>query len=496
MKRAVGIPVALLGLCFALGCEPNSTTPSTPSTEGQDPSRVAQEPCDGVTVTPGADLATTISQAGEGTTFCMTPGLYPVEDSISLKQGQQLIGTGSGVIISGAEPVIAGQRQDYWVVTGQTSLGTSGTSGGCRPVEGIDPEDMCVYNDQVFLDDVSLWQMPSLQELSPGEFYWDYTNNEIYLADDPSARKLEVSVAGGPIGGDSDVMLKNLVVEKFGNSAQSGAVSASSDWVVDDVEIRLNHGAGLHMGPHTVIRDSYIHHNGQLGIHGGQASCAIAQGLLVTDTEIAYNNTAGYNWAWEGGGTKWNYTRGLTVRNSYIHDNYGPGLWTDAANIATLIENNVVEDNYASGIAIELSYETVVRGNVTRRNGLEHPVQGDIYGAGIRVDQSRDVEVYNNIVEDNAAGITATHEPHEAICFDLPLDLTNLFVHGNTITQMHGIAAGVSLRDANSIPPGNRWESNSYRLGDPNGLHFYWSDPINADAWQANGQDVQGAFGS
>ena len=165
------------------------------------------------------------------------------------------------------------------------------------------------------------------------------------------------------------------------------------------------------MGPDTIVRDSYIHHNGQLGIHGGQASCSRAKGLVLADSELSFNNAAGYNYGWEGGATKWTHTDGLIASNNYIHDNYGSGLWTDGPNINVVFEGNRVEDNYASGIIHELGYAAVIRNNVVRRNGFEHPIQGDVWGAGILIDQSRDVEVYGNTVEDNAAGITAVQEP-------------------------------------------------------------------------------------
>ena len=101
-------------------------------------------------------------------------------------------------MISGAKTVSATKEGAYWVITGQTSLGPERVPGrlpirAARSRAG--PRGMCVYRDQVFLDDTSLWQVGSLGELSAGEFFWDYGANKIYLADDPSGRKLELSVA-------------------------------------------------------------------------------------------------------------------------------------------------------------------------------------------------------------------------------------------------------------------------------------------------------------
>ena len=289
--------------------------------------------------------------------------------------------------------------------------------------------------------------------------------------------------------------IRNLVVEKFGNRAQTGAISASSGWLIVDVEARLNHGGGIHMGPGTVVRSSFIHHNGQLGIHGGQPSCARAKGLVLADSELSYNNAAGYNYGWEGGATKWTNTDGLIARNNYVHDNYGSGLWTDGPNINVLFEGNRVEDNDSSGIVHELGYAAVIRDNVVKGNGFQHPIQGDVWGAGIRIDQSRDVEVYGNTVEDNDAGITATQEPAGDQCGFGSTPRSPTSTSTTTPSPAEGIAAGLNLyKESNQAyytGKNNRWANNDYTLGDPaNGLHFYWANAkIKFGAWAVYGQD-------
>jgi hypothetical protein len=447
---------------------------------------------------PSDDLLVEVAKSPEGTTLCLAPGVYRISQALILKQGQELIGSGYGkTVISGAKTVGATKEGSHWIIMGQTSLGQSafsGTSGQCRVVNGRDPEGMCVYRDQVFLDDSSLWQVATLDELSSGEFFWDYAENRIYLADDPTGRKLELSVAGDGISGGVGVEIRDLTVEKFGNQVQTGSISASSGWLIDSVEVRLNHGAGIHMGPDTVVRGSFIHHNGQLGIHGGQPSCTGAEGLILEDSELSYNNTAGYNWGWEGGATKWTNTNGLIVRNNFIHDNYGMGLWTDGFNINTLYAGNVVQGNGGMGIDHELGYAAVIRDNVVSGNGFAHPIHGDVWGAGIFIDQSRDVEVYNNTVEDNAAGITAVQEPASDPCGYGTAELANLYVHDNTVRQSAGIAAGLRLQNESDqayyTSMNNLWRDNDYTLDDSaSGLQFYWTnEPIDSDAWRAYGQ--------
>lgn len=158
--------------------------------------------CTGVPITSVANLQQSITSYGGGTTFCLAPGIYRIPTTLTLKTDQRLIGAGEPgtVVISGAKAVKATPTSGRWVISGQKTLGKSsfsGTSTQCRPINGKDPKGMCVYKDQVFLDDVSLWQVPSLKALSRGEFFWNYSTNKIYLADDPTGRRLEVSVVGG-----------------------------------------------------------------------------------------------------------------------------------------------------------------------------------------------------------------------------------------------------------------------------------------------------------
>jgi hypothetical protein len=498
------IVILLFGLFVLAACEP-STTPGAEHSPAITGFEAVDGECRGFETDPAVDLPTLVASEPEGSIFCLAPGTYRLTAPLVLKRGQKLIGAGGGeAVISGAKSVSATKEGRYWVIGGQSSLGTSmfpdTTTDQCRPVEGVDSNGMCVFKDQVFLDDTSLWQVGSLGELSSGEFFWDYAANRIYLADDPSGRKLEVSVAHDGISGGTEVELRNLVVEKFGNGVQSGAVSAGVNWLLTGVEVRLNHGGGVRMGPDTIVRNSFIHHNGELGIAGGQTPCSRAKGIVLEDSELSYNNTAGYNWGWEAGATKWTNTDGLIVRNNYVHDNYGNGLWTDGFNINTVYEGNVVEDNYGAGIEHELGYSAVIRNNEIRGNAFAHPYAAEGYRSGIFIAEARDVEVYGNTLEGNAGGIVALQQGRigDACEIGLNNEVANLYVHDNTIVQTTNLAAGlrVTISDPSYYTnKNNRWEENTYYLDDLNAARFLWqSGYIDADAWRSFGLDESGAI--
>src|SRR5690606_14643000 len=110
------------------------------------------------------------------------------------------------------------------------------------------------------------------------------------------------------------------------------------------------------------VRNNQVLEQGQLGIGG------VGDNVLIAGNEVAWNNTAGFRWGWEAGGSKFARTHDLVVRNNHVHDNNGPGLWTDIANTRTLYEGNRVEDNTGPGIFHEISYDAVIRNNTVRRN--------------------------------------------------------------------------------------------------------------------------------
>ena len=236
------------------------------------------------------------------------------------------------------------------------------------------------------------------------------------------------------------------------------------------------------------VRDNHILANGQLGIGGGDGHTDIQ----VEGNEIASNNQAGFDPLWEAGGTKFWATTNLVVRGNTVHHNLGPGLWTDTDNRGTLYENNIVEDNRGSGIFHEVSYAAVIRNNSLRRNGEDSGVWSG--GAGILISASSDVEVYGNLVEDNANAIVGMQQNRGSGPFG-PYLVRNLYVHDNTLRMAVGLN-GIIEDVGNSAPftsRNNRWQSNTYYLG-TNRSYFAWLGIRTETEWQNYGNDTTGMF--
>ena len=294
-------------------------------------------------------------------------------------------------------------------------------------------------------------------------------------------------------GSADSVVIKGLIIERYAPGSQKDAIyGATSDgWLIEGNEFRYNDGGGLHTGRKMRVLRNHFHHNAQTGL-GGDGDSVIVEG-----NEIAFNNyQKAYDYGWEAGGAKLVRTRWLTVRDNYVHDNWGHGLWIDIDCWTTLIENNRVENNAADGIFVEISYIAVVRNNTVRGNGYN---ESWLNGAGIEVNSSPDVEVYGNTLSGNRNGIIAM-EGNRGTGDYGPYIVRNLHVHDNDVDVSAGGATGVAIYGSGtsfnvfSSTRLNRFVKNTYRLG-TNPEPFTWNDGrIDDSRWRALGMDVTGNF--
>jgi parallel beta-helix repeat protein len=451
--------------------------------------------CTGVQLSPGDNVVAEVATRPGGTTFCFANGTYRMMDRISPKAGDTFIA--KGAVLSGAKLLSTWSRSGgSWVSNGQTEQ--SPLAGKCR--EAGNP---CAYNEDLFMDDSRLKRVLSLGALSQGDYYFDYANDRIYLADDPSGHKVEVAVAPSAFtSSESSITIKGFTVEKFANPAggANAAVSATrgSGWTIADNLVRLNHGKGITGGYESRILDNTVVHNGQMGIGGSPNSG------LIEGNEIAFNNDLGFITAWESGGLKIGGTKNIVIRNNYSHDNDGSGIWVDVASKDALIEGNRVIDNTHQGIFFEISYDSVIRNNVAQGNGFGRDI-GGMYGSNIFVSSSGSstgsnagVEVYGNtvaggangigIIQANRIGDKATFGPHRT---------QDVYVHDNDITLSAGAMTGGhdSTGTALYTSGNNRFENNTYHLASSTGTFFSWMNkPATKAQWVEYGNDNTGTF--
>lgn len=275
-----------------------------------------------------------------------------------------------------------------------------------------------------------------------------------------------------------NVVIQGLIIEDYANAPQNGAIHGSGgNWVLRNNEIRYNATTGAFVPGGSLVTGNYIHHNGQIGL------TANGSAVVIDGNEIAFNNhNDAYDMNWEAGGTKFVRTRNLIVRNNYVHDNHGAGLWTDIDNSGTLYEGNTVLNNYGPGILHEISGSAIIRNNRVEGNALRW------YTGGILVANSSGVEVYNNTLSGNKGGVIALNDSRDGWL------TKNLWVHHNTMAYNVGQTGLFAQANANEIYSSwnNRFDFNAYS-NSAVARPFTWTGEKTWDEWRAAGLDPNGS---
>jgi Right handed beta helix region len=351
-------------------------------------------PPDAISIKPGESIQAVVDQHPAGTAFVLEAGVHRSQ-SIAPKadmrfygrhdaDGNLLTTLNGAIVVNNFVPeksgklYVANQKIEPGQVHGDTREGYE---------RSAHPEDL-------FLDGKPLIHVAQKSQVSPGKWHFDYDNDRIYLADNPTGQRVELGTTRVAFSPSADgVTVAGLIIEKYAIPAQMGAIgdqTAGKNWQIIGNEVRWNHGAGIRLGDRSIAQDNYIHHNGQLGIGAG------GQGITIARNEIAHNNYAQYNSGWEAGGSKFAQTQNLTVQGNYVHHNNGPGLWTDIDNIDTQYLDNMVFANVEMGIFHEISHAAIIRHNYVAHNGQDDPW---LYGANILVSTSNRVTVEANTIE-------------------------------------------------------------------------------------------------
>ena len=407
-----------------------------------------------MTLDSGADVQAIVASASQRTVFVLKPGVYRLR-SVKPKDYQKFVGE-EGTVISGAM-LVGGWRRldDDWVADGIPE--PLRPSGYCAK----SGDKKCVNREDLFVDGVRYGRVFARQDVAPG--LWFRENGRIHLREDPRNRLVELGVAPNAFTGNAKgVVFENLIIEKFATDAQQGAIDGrkSQNWRLRNLTVRWNHGGGLRLGKGMRVSGGAYVRNGQIGIVGE------GDDAVVESVEIAFNNYAGFSSGWEAGGTKFWRSDNLIIRNTCVHNNNGPGLWTDIDNTNVLIEGNKVFDNAGDGIKHEISYNAIIRDNVAARNGK--PTDNWLWGSQILIQNSSDTEVYGNVVEvgpkyGNAIGLINQKRGSGA---QGPWVTRNTYVHDNTMIflgrqGMAGLVADFE-RKRFKADTSNKFEKNRY----------------------------------
>jgi parallel beta-helix repeat protein len=308
----------------------------------------------------------------------------------------------------------------------------------------------------------------------------------------------------------NDVTIKNLTIDGYRPGQwYFGAIQSDKGlrWSIENVEVKNSTHRGVSIFDGSQVINSYIHHNGHLGIkvdglagYSGEPTYLTDKGepVLVANNEIAHNNTAHADVGHDAGGLKvWN-TNNVTVENNFVHHNWGNGIWFDVDNYNGVIRNNLVEDNEFSGIYIEISRRITVENNTVNRNGRNYATDNWRVVAGISVDTSSDVIVRGNTLINNGNSLTAVAQSNRS-GEGRQWYLQRVVFDSNDATMDRGRVGRVmdaTARNNQSAMADVKFTNNEYTVsGDAGWIWDNWeSQKINWTQWRTLGQDLNGVL--
>ncbi len=308
----------------------------------------------------------------------------------------------------------------------------------------------------------------------------------------------------GPADQPGTVILGG-VFQHFGNASSPSWVQpivVRRNGMVDGTEFRDNFNMGLTVqGDNGRVVRVYSHHNGQYGLNVTQScvGCPGPVGVIIEDSEIAFNNTRQLATDADAGGTKFSGgSDGMIVRGNKVHDNYGAGLWWDGFNKNAQVYGNTVYNNRNWGIFYELSYGgTKIHDNTLTNNALGDGSPSWSNNVQLLVSCSdgsvgTGIEIYENTIDGAAYPLgLINHNSH-------PTRTRQVYVHDNDMTLRSpaarvGAVAFDGLVELFDAAANNRFDRNTYRV--PNLTAAYWAwngKTLTWAQWQASGQDANG----
>lgn len=387
-----------------------------------------------VSVSPGDDVKTIVESGGPGVTYQFSPGVYRIGEIVP-PDGTTFEGLGY-VEINGSAVITNWQQvgeTNVWVSNGYD--GYSASTIGCQA-----GRVRCGARQAVFVDNVLYPEAPDLPSLVPGQFYLDYVARALYLVESPVGKLIEVTSKRNFISGTPDqITLEHLHVTKFGVPAGKAAIhqgnfdgtpNTTEGWVIRDVEVAWNRGAGIRIQQGGLVEACTVHHNSQYGLIGSGSGIRLAQSVIEA------NAWGGVNLG-DTGAMKFTYSTNMVITDNTVRDNRGPGIWLDINNRDAVIQHNVVQDNDGPGIFYEISYRARIARNVVEHNGHGAAWTAWVSGAGILVSNSSGVEVVENAVIGNGDGIAGV-AVERGSGIEGTYELADLLVHQNIIVMTAG----------------------------------------------------------
>lgn len=433
-----------------------------------------------------------------GTTFIIKEGLHRMQ-TILAREGDIYLGeldaNGNRLSTMRGSQILTGFTMgndaigEYWMLAGVIDDNFNFDLGTCAP------DRDCYRAEDIFIDCLPLKQVTALALMDQADECY-INGSDVYIRTNPANRLVEASVnkfaihaeqssVGGPYSA-SNVTVKNLIIEQYANPAQHGAINSAINnqnnipernginWLIENNEVRYNHGTGIYIYTDGMMKNNIIHHNGQIGMKASGAN------ITIQDNQVFENGDwGGYQASWEGGGSKFSRTTNILITNNYCYNNFGPGLWTDIDNVGSMIENNICENNLGPGIFHEISFGATISCNTLTGN-QNILATGTRYGGNIFISNSSGVEVFNNTITCTGGsrenGIMLMCDDRFSSTDGSPYFTRNNRIHDNDINYLEEANySGLTINNPDCTDySGNVFENNNYHSVNPSFSHFAW----------------------
>jgi hypothetical protein len=279
--------------------------------------------------------------------------------------------------------------------------------------------------EQVAIDNYLLHQVLEGNQLAPGTFFAD-TSNQVLQVWDRSNRDLnkvlaEASVRQEILRVEADyVEVRGLHFRFAANMAQHGAVFLGGlhDVLEDCVIENMNASGATFTGQQQIIRRCIFRDNGQLGFGASRA-----HQLLFTECRVENNNTKGFDRGWEAGGDKLALCRDVILDRSQFVRNRGNGIWFDIGNEHCTVRQCLIADNEDSGIFYEISFGLQAHDNVIVGNGFAATAGAWGAQAGIAISSSPGCVTERNLIVGNKEGFNFREQTRNTPTIDNKQDV-------------------------------------------------------------------------
>ncbi|NCC52409.1 MAG: hypothetical protein EOM20_14485 [Spartobacteria bacterium] len=230
-----------------------------------------------------------------------------------------------------------------------------------------------------------------LADMTTNSFYYDWGTFALYVwmpdSDCPSNHIVEAShrVTIMFMQHTADFIKVTGHTFKHNNSFTKlytgyAAVSLGESCIMESCTVEWADSSGVFLGNNGRLTHSIIANNGMQGVGGPSAT-----NVYIARNTIVSNNYRNFTYQW-GSGMKLMPNAGGLIESNTCAYNFGTGLWLDTCNTHDykIIRNNHIHDN---GFM-----------NISENYGLSAIM------IGIFVEATRNAQVYNNLVENNANG--------------------------------------------------------------------------------------------